>query len=93
MISFRLHVDTPWKREFFRNLGSLHGKLSKNLAWEIEHTYYSDALVDAEFELCRQQDHAGLEIVIGVLGYGIGVRLYDIRHWNEQEQTWGNHCV
>lgn len=93
MITFRLNIRAPWRREFFRNLGYVSGRITKNLAWELEHTYYSDSLLDADVDISRHCDHAGLEAGIGILGYGIACKIYDIRHWNTENNTWEEYNV
>ena len=86
LIHLRFNLATPW--ELFKNLGSLHGRLGRHRAWELEHTYYAGSLVDVEFAVSTGEDHAGLELCLGLLGYGIGFRVYDTRHWNTTLNTW-----
>jgi hypothetical protein len=69
----------------------LHGRISKTKAWELEHNYYSGMLLDAELKLTTKGDHAGLQAMIGVLGYGIAFRIYDTRHWDYETNTWVNY--
>jgi hypothetical protein len=88
MINFRLEIASPWSWDYFRNLGCLHGQISKNKFWELEHTYYSNQLLDVEFKFATKGDHAGLEFVLGVLGYGIAFRIYDNRHWDSELNSW-----
>jgi hypothetical protein len=44
-------------------------------------------LFDCEVRWTHKQDHAGFEIVIGVLGYGVSFRMYDIRHWDSEQNA------
>ena len=83
MIDLRFNISAPWRREFFRNLGCLHGSFTKHKHWELQHTYYSDSLVDCDFEIRRHGDHPGIEIGVGILGYGVSARIYDSRHADE----------
>lgn len=91
MINFRLEIASPCNWEYFRSFGCLHGCIFKNMAWELEHNYYSGMLLDAEFKLTSRRDHAGLEVMLGVLGYGIAFRIYDTRHWNHETSAWVNN--
>jgi hypothetical protein len=91
MINFRLEIASPCTWDYFRNLGCLHGRISKIKAWELEHSYYSGMLLDAEFKLTARGNHAGLEFVLGILGYGIAFRIYDTRHWDYETNTWVNY--
>jgi len=81
VIKCRIEVDAPWRREFFKNLGCLHGSFTRHKHWELEHTYYSDTLLDFNFEISRHTDHAGIEFSIGIFGYSVAARIYDSRHW------------
>jgi hypothetical protein len=86
LVHLRFNLATPW--EAFKNLGCLHGRLGQHTAWELEHTYYAGSLVDLEFSISTHTDHAGLDFGLGLLGYGIGFRIYDTRHWDSDTNTW-----
>jgi hypothetical protein len=86
LVHLRFNLATPW--DWFKGLGCLHGRLGQHGAWELEHNYYAGSLVDCEFSITTRTDHAGLEIGLGLLGYGIGFRIYDTRHWNSDTNTW-----
>jgi hypothetical protein len=32
-----------------------------------------------------------LQVMLGVLGYGIAFRIYDTRHWDYETNTWVNY--
>jgi hypothetical protein len=86
IIHFRFNIATPWGQ--FKNLGCLHGRLTRYKAWELEHTYYAGSAIDCDFTISAREDHAGFELAVGILGYGVGFRLYDTRHWNSELNTW-----
>jgi hypothetical protein len=86
MFNLRFQISLPFDQ--FRNLGCLHGRLWGNWAWELEHTWYSGSLVDLDVKLTGQQDHAGFEITVGVLGYGIHFHIYDTRHYDKFLNKW-----
>ncbi len=88
MINLRFELRNPWSKDFFKNLGCLHGKISKNKAWELEHTFYDSLLVDCELKFTTKEDHAGLNIMLGVLGYAIHFTVYDVRHWDYETKNW-----
>ena len=91
MINLRLEVLNPWSGVYFKNLGHLYGKITKYKAWELEHSFYSGTLLDFDFRLTTRGDHAGLNLVAGIFGYGIRFRIYDTRHWNEETNSWQCH--
>ena len=88
MINLRLELKNPWAKDKFKNLGCLHGRISKNKAWELEHTFYDGLLIDIDFSITRHCDHAGLNIVLGILGYAVHFSIYDTRHWDYETNDW-----
>jgi hypothetical protein len=83
IFSFRVELTNPFDRwEFFKNLGCISGKLTKNKAWELEHSFMSTMLVDADITWSHNRDHAGLSVTIGLIGYGVHFHIYDTRHWD-----------
>ena len=83
IISLRAQISLPF--EHFNNLGCLYGRIGKNMAWELEHTQYSGSLFDIDFSWSIREDHAGLEIGLGLFGYGVSFRMYDTRHWDYEK--------
>lgn len=83
IFNFRLELTNPFDRwEFFKPLGSISGVLFLYKAWELEHSYMSTMLVDIDTSITTRRDHAGLNIIIGILGYGVHFSIYDTRHWD-----------
>ncbi len=91
LINFRLEIANPWSKDRFKNLGCVFGKISKNLAWELEHTFYDGTVIDFDISITRRENHAGLEVVLGILTYGIHFRIYDTRHWDYARGCWENY--
>jgi hypothetical protein len=85
---FNLQTQIYLPFDYFKNLGSISGRISSSKAWEVEHTYYSGSLLDIDISLSVREHHAGFELTVGILGYGVGFRLYDTRHWNSELNTW-----
>lgn len=89
LLNIRFELANPFDRwEFFKNLGCISGRLPRHMAWELEHTFYSGVLVDVDIRWSRRTDHAGLEVVVGLFGYGINFRIYDTRHWDYGRGEW-----
>jgi len=89
ILNIRFELTNPFDRwELFKNLGSISGRLIKHKAWELEHTYWSGQLIDLDIRWTRNTDHAGLELVVGMLGYGIHFCIYDTRHWDFDNNKW-----
>jgi len=88
MINLRLEILNPWSRDRFKNLGSVSGKITQNKSWELEHTFCDSVIFDIEFKFTTKQDHAGLELVFGILGYEVHFRICDNRHWDYENDRW-----
>jgi hypothetical protein len=86
LVHLRFNLAAPW--DYFKSLGRLSGRLTRYKAWELEHTYYAGSFVDCEFAISAGEDHAGFELAVGLLGYGVSFRVYDTRHWNYQLEKW-----
>jgi hypothetical protein len=73
----------------YRNLWLKHGRISKYKYWEAELILDKRTLLKFEFSLSfRGRDHAGIEIGMTLLGYDLASRIYDIRHWDYQNDQW-----
>jgi hypothetical protein len=89
ILNLRFELTNPFDRwDHFRNLGCLFGRISQHKAWELEHSYYSPMLIDADIRWRHRTDHAGVDITLGILGYGISFRIYDTRHWNDKQNVY-----
>lgn len=88
MINLNLHIYNPWIKENFVNLFCRSGKITKNKAWEFEITKYTLTLFEVSLSLTTKQDHAGLQVSLGLFGFTVQLRIYDGRHWNYETNTW-----
>lgn len=88
MIEFRLEIKNPWSRDRFENLWHRHGSITKNKFWELEFTLCDSLLIDSCISYKEKTDHAGLEISLGILSYGIAFRILDSRHWDYEQNRW-----
>jgi len=92
ILHIRIELKNPFDRwDYFNNLGCIYGRMFGHKAWELEHSYYSPMLFDTDVRWCRHQDHAGIEIGIGIFGYGISFRMYDTRHWDYEKSTYTSY--
>ena len=83
ILNIRFELKNPFDRwEFFKALGCISGRLRGHKAWELEHSYMSTMLVDMDVKWTRNRDHAGFHMMIGILGYGVQLTIYDTRHWD-----------
>ena len=47
-------------------------------------------LLRLEFNWSVREDHAGIRLELGLLGYQIDFNWYDTRHWDPEKNCW---CV
>lgn len=53
-------------------------------AVEVE-VYRDTTIVSFEFRWNIRQDHAGMSLDLGLLGYTVSAQYYDTRHWNNEK--------
>ena len=87
MIYFNINIRNPfWNR--YKLIWFKHGKtFLKNKFWELQISQ-DDELLRLEFEYTIRQDHAGLRLEFGLMGYKFTMTIYDNRHWNYLINSW-----
>jgi hypothetical protein len=88
MIYFNVNIRNPrwWNR--FDSLWTKHGKAPfENKFWEVQFMKNAE-LFRIEFEWTVCQDHAGVRLELGLIGYQLDLSFYDSRHWNINENCW-----
>jgi len=79
LIHLNFSVRLPF--EYFKHLGSIHGLINDKIGWELEHSYYGGELINFYFSYSTQEDHPGLNIILGIFGYAIHFTIYDKRYY------------
>ncbi len=88
MIYFNINLRKPSWWDRFENIKSWHGPaVLKNKYWEVQVCKTPD-LLRIEVEFTIKQDHAGLNVELGLLGYQISLTVYDCRHWDDETNTY-----
>ena len=88
MIYFNINIRNPRWWDRFELINCWMGETPiKHKFWELQ-ILKCPELLRFEFELTTQQDHAGMNIELALLGYHIGFTIYDNRHWNHYEHRW-----
>ena len=91
MIYCNINIRNPNWWERFANIKNWHGRTPiKNKFWEIQ-IIKNDNLLRVEFEFSIKQDHAGINLELGLLGFEIHFTVYDNRHWNYEENCWAKY--
>jgi hypothetical protein len=87
MIYLNINLRNPWS-SVFKNIWHRAGEtIFKHKYWEIQ-VIKSDNWFRFEFGFTIHQDHAGVNIELGLLSYEVHFTLYDNRHWNYEKNTW-----
>ena len=88
MIYFNINIRNPRWWDRFELINCWMGATPiPNKFWELQ-ILKGPELLRFEFEVTTQQDHAGMNIELALLGYHIGFTVYDNRHWNHEEHRW-----
>lgn len=88
MIYFNVNIRNPAWWDRFTNIKWWTGKTPiAHKFWEIQIVKCPE-LLRIEFEVTTQQDHAGMNIELALLGYQVGCTIYDNRHWDHDNKCW-----
>jgi len=90
MIYSKFSITNPWSKDDFKNLWSWNGSVTKNKAWELEIISDRSDLLHLEFGLSFREDHAGLRLELGLLGFVVLFKFYDCRHWDYNNNKWAD---
>jgi hypothetical protein len=81
MILFNFNIRNP-RSTTFKNLWCrAYNTPFKHKYIELEFTRDS-TLISFMFDWTIRQDHAGLDLELGLFGYNIHFKFYDSRHWD-----------
>ena len=87
MININLRFYNPFSDRFNSGRSWAGTVGSSYKAWEIQ-LMKTNSIVEFNFRLNFRQDHAGIEIELGLLGHNLRAQIYDTRHWNSNENKW-----
>lgn len=83
MIHFNFGLSNPWCRRWSNIWHKVFDTPFKSKYIELE-VFKDSTIVSFGFSITTRQDHAGLMIDAGLLGYSFSFHIYDIRHWNDE---------
>jgi hypothetical protein len=88
MINFSFGLLNPFcsRWDNIYNRSAVFGK--KAVEFEI---YRDTTIVSFAFRWNIRQDHAGMNLELGLFGYTVSAQYYDTRHWNEEEGRFYNY--
>lgn len=90
MIYLNISLTKPsWWNRFENLYWKSGGTPFKHKCWEVQVTKDRHVL-RFEFEFTINQDHAGLNVELGLFGYAAIFTIYDMRRWNEENNCWND---
>jgi len=86
-IQFNIRIPGP---DRFRNIRSWHGlTVFEYKFWEFQ-IYRGNDVIDLCLRITRKQNHAGIQLGLGLFGFNAEFHIYDNRHWDHATNDWKN---
>lgn len=89
MIDFNFSLRNPFS-DRWSPMYNFDKRIGKHKALEVE-ILKDSTIVSFGFRFTAMQDHAGVNLSIGLLGYFAMFNFYDTRHWDEKNNTWKSY--
>lgn len=87
MINLSLNLKFP-NCDRFQNMFSKFGSTPFEYKfWEVQ-LYRSADIFNFEFRISTKEDHAGINLGLGLLGLNFDFNFYDSRHWDHKNNEW-----
>jgi len=91
MIYFNFTINNPFS-ERFETLFYRNGELTKNKAWEVQ-LMKDDCILILGLRYAIREDHAGLQLSLGLFGYFLELTIHDVRHWDYANGRWQTYTA
>ena len=89
MINFSFGLSNPFASRW-ANIFNKSKQIAKHKFAEFE-VYRDTTIVSVSFRWTTRQDHAGMNLELGLLGYTMSLQCYDTRHWNKEAGRYYNY--
>ena len=84
MINFNFNIRVPGS-DRFKNIHTWHGALPvAHKHWELQ-IYLSADIITASVNITDKEDHSGVRLCLGLLGFNMDFNVYDARHWMDDK--------
>ena len=88
MIYFNFSIRNPYWWNRWESIKTWVGDTPwKHKHWEVQ-TMKVPELFRIEFNWTVREDHAGVNLELGLFGYQIDFSFYDSRHWDYEKNCW-----
>jgi hypothetical protein len=89
LINIWIAFRNPFKVLPFKAVWLWEKPLTQYKTVEIQISRYAFNWLELQIDLnWRGTDHAGPWIMIGAFGWQLDIRVYDLRHWNNETNNW-----
>lgn len=89
MIHINFSLKNPYCKRF-DNPYSVDVKVSKYKSFEFN-VFKTNTIIEFDFSIYPRMDHGGTNLELGLFGYNIALSLYDIRHWNDDTNSYDTY--
>jgi hypothetical protein len=89
-IEFNFQIILPYFFNYFANIFCKYKVLSKNKTGEIQLIFMNNLITGINFCKDIHCDHAKICLEISILGLTMIFEIYDIRHWDYENNNWEN---
>ena len=86
MINLKFDLSNPFS-DRWANVYNTGGYLTENKSWEFQ-IMKTNTVVDASLCFTTRNDHAGLTLELGLLGFSGHLTIHDNRHWDYKNKCW-----
>jgi hypothetical protein len=86
VIALGIDISYPYS-DRWANVYAIGGALTENKSWEFQ-LMKTNTIVQLNINVTSAQDHAGLKVEVGFLGYTAEFNLHDNRHWDYENKHW-----
>jgi hypothetical protein len=86
MIYLNLNLRNPWA-DRFKNVKYCYGRITEYKHWELQ-IIRTNNWFRFEFQYTIRQDHAGIGVELGLLGWELHTSIHDSRHWDYENKCW-----
>ncbi len=86
MINLKFELSNPFS-DRWANVYNTGGYLTENKSWEFQ-IMKTNTVVDASLCFTTRNDHAGLTLELGLLGFNSHLTIHDNRHWDYENKRW-----
>ena len=86
MINLKFELSNPFS-DRWANVYNTGGYLTENKSWEFQ-IMKTNTVVNASLCFTTRNDHAGLTLELGLLGFSGHLTIHDNRHWDYKNKCW-----